>query len=187
MRQPQGGLPGVDLEAALLVRVPVYGLTINAARDRNSEPCTAKEISALRSVIGSLSWIARQGRPDLSYRVSRLQTMVKGATLGTLTEANKVVDLAIGGLDVCIRYSTGMCDFNDLGVLTVTDASLAGEPGMKSQQGRMHFLCPSSQVRDPKCEQLTVLPISFASTTIKRVCRATLQAEAYSLKPGVEA
>ena len=26
MRQPQGGLPGIDMEAALLVRVPVYGL-----------------------------------------------------------------------------------------------------------------------------------------------------------------
>ena len=80
-----------------------------------------------------------------------------------------------------------MCDFNDLGVLTVTDARFAGEPGMKSQQGRMHVLCPSSQVRDPNCEQFTVLPISFASTTIKRVCRATLQAEAYSLQSGVDA
>ena len=51
----------------------------------------------------------------------------------------------------------------------------------------MHFLCPSSQVRDPKCEQFTVFPISFASTSIKLVCRATLQAEAYSLQSGVEA
>ena len=58
---------------------------------------------------------------------------------------------------------------------------------MKSQQGRMRFLCPTSQVRDPKCEQFTVLPISFASTTIKHVCRVTLQAEAYSLQSGVEA
>ena len=77
----------------------------------------------------------------------------------------------MGGLDVCIRYPTRMCDFNDLGVLTVTDASFAGEPGMKSQQGRMHFLCLSSQVRDPKCEQFTVLPISFASTS-SSVCAA---------------
>ena len=113
--------------------------------------------------------------------------MVKGATIGTLKEANKVVDLAMAGLDVCIPYPTGMYDFNDLGVLTITDASFAGEPGMKSQQGRMRFLCPSSQVRDPKCEQFTVLPISFASTTIKRVCRATPKAEAYSLQSGVEA
>ena len=90
------------------------------------------------------------------------------------------------GLDICIRYLAGMCDFNDLGVRTVTDASFAGELGMKSQQGRMHFLCPSSQVRDPKCEKFTVLPISYVSTTIKRVCRATLQAEAYSLQSGVE-
>ena len=43
----------------------VTKITIDAARDRNSQPCTAKEISTLRSVIGSLSWIARQGPPDL--------------------------------------------------------------------------------------------------------------------------
>ena len=45
----------------------VTKITIDAARDRNSEPCTVKEISTLRSVIRSLSWIARQGRRDLSY------------------------------------------------------------------------------------------------------------------------
>ena len=89
-------------------------ITIDAARDRNSEPCTAKEVPMPRSVIGSLLWIARQGRPDLSYRVSRLQTLKK---------ANKVVDLAMGGLELCIRYPTGMCDLKDLGVLTITDAS----------------------------------------------------------------
>ena len=50
----------------------------------------------------------------------------------------------------------------------------------------MHFLCPSWRVRDPKCEQFTIPPISFASTTITRVCRATLQAEVCSLQSGVE-
>ena len=108
--------------------------------------------------------------------------MVKGAT--------KVVDLAVGGLDICIRYPTGMCDCNDLGVLTVTDASFAGEPRMKYQHGRMHFLCPSSPVKDPKSNSslffLSPL-LPPPSSVCVCVCRATLQAEAYSLQSGVEA
>ena len=31
------------------------------------------EKAQLRSVVGSLAWIARQARPDLSYKVSKLQ------------------------------------------------------------------------------------------------------------------
>ena len=85
--------------------LPAVRRTLRGQATFDSEPCTAREISTLRAVIGSLSWITRQGRPDLSYRVSRLQTMVKGATI-TLKEANKVVDLALGGLDVCIRYTS---------------------------------------------------------------------------------
>lgn len=37
------------------------------------------------------------------------------------------------------------------------------------------------------CTTFKIFPISFSSTTIKRVCRATLQAEAYSLQAGIEA
>ena len=33
------------------------------------------ENAQLRSVVGSLSWVARQARPDLSYRVSKLQSV----------------------------------------------------------------------------------------------------------------
>ena len=40
----------------------------------------------MRSVIGSLGWIARQCRPDLSYHVSRLQGVVSKATLQDLKD-----------------------------------------------------------------------------------------------------
>ena len=56
------------------------------------------ELSQLRSVVGSLSWIARQGRPDLLYRTSRLQSLTKAATVATLKESNKTVELALEGI-----------------------------------------------------------------------------------------
>ena len=183
MRQPSGGLPGVDLEAYLLIRVPVYGLcdsgrgfwkkvnhdaldaglkayyhesngrvdlVLTTHVDDFLWACTEsgqvfmdkllsrfevgkREIGRLRfcgkqfsldgkDVLidvtdnttkttyidiaksrkqseqvttgeeGSLSWISRQARPDILYRVSRLQSSIKGAKVSTLTDANKVLN-----------------------------------------------------------------------------------------------
>ncbi len=41
-------------------------------------------------------------------------------------------------------------------------------------------------MKDIGCTTFKVYPIGFSSTTIKRVCRATLQTEAYSLQAGME-
>ena len=291
MRQPRGGLPGVDPEAMLLVRVPVYGLRdsgrgfwkrvdkdakdvglkasrifpafyyhttngkvdllltthvddflwastetgdaimdrllerfevgrrerdrlrfcgkqfdragsdvlldvtdntrrityIDIAKSRKpSDPITQGEERQLRSVVGSLSWIARQGRPDILYKVSYLQSKVKGASVAILKEANKVLELALTGKDLKIRYKHGICEFMQLGVLTASDASFAAEPGMRSQQGRIHFLAPRKQLTDPSNCDFDVMLVSYSSTTIKRVCRATLQAETYALQNAQE-
>ena len=72
-------------------------------------------------------------------------------------------------------------DFMKLGVLTASDASFAGERDLKSQQGRIHFLAPAEQLIDRDNCAYDILLVSYSSTTIKRVCRATLQAETYEL------
>lgn len=38
------------------------------------DPLNAEEKTEMKSIAGSLAWIARQCRPDLSYRVSRIQS-----------------------------------------------------------------------------------------------------------------
>ena len=43
---------------------------------------------ALRSVIGSLAWVARASRPDLAYRVNALQQALVKTTVETLRDAN---------------------------------------------------------------------------------------------------
>ena len=51
---------------------------IKIKEDRKmTDPLKHDDLTQLRSVIGSLSWIARQGRPDVQYLVSRLQVSVR--------------------------------------------------------------------------------------------------------------
>ena len=48
----------------------------------------------LRSVVGSLAWVARQCRPQLSYGVNKLQSVCGTATLDDLRFANKLLQEA---------------------------------------------------------------------------------------------
>ena len=161
---------------------------ILVASDRKpNDKLTKGELTQLRSAIGSLAWIARQARPDLAYKVSYLQTCVKSATVTTLKECNKVVDLAKATMnEVKLHFTPGIVNWQDCGVLTVSDASFSNEPGYKSQQGRSHFLTSAKDLKDEAVTAYRVLPIAFSSTTMKRVCRSTLQAEAYALQSGIE-
>ena len=161
---------------------------IDIGKNRKVEDkITPGEEKQLRSVVGSLSWLSRQARPDLLYRVSRLQSSVKGASVAILQDANKVLKLAIANKDWRLRYRFKNLDFMKLGVLTASDASFAGERDLKSQQGRIHFLAPAEQLIDKDNCVYDILLVSYSSTTIKRVCRATLQAETYALQNAQEA
>ena len=94
--------------------------------------------------------------------------------------------MALKGRDLKLRYRNGPFEFERLGVLTASDASFAGESKDRSQQGRIHFLAPTHQLSDPDCSEYDVMVVSFSSTTIKRVCRTTLQAETYALQNAQE-
>ena len=57
----------------------------------------------------------------------------------------------------------------------------------RSQQGRFHFVIDTNEAKNPRNTEYRVLPLSFGSTTIRRVCGSTLQAETYALQHGLEA
>ncbi|CAE7470541.1 GIP [Symbiodinium pilosum] len=86
---------------------------IDIAKSRKqSEQVTTGEERQPRSVVGSLSWISRQARPDILYRVFRLQSSIKGAKVSTLTDANKVLKMALDTKDLKITYRhSGNLDF----------------------------------------------------------------------------
>ena len=68
-------------------------INIPAGR-KATDHATEAEVMSLRSVVGSLAWIARFARPDLCYRVNSLQRSCSKETIADLKEANRVVELA---------------------------------------------------------------------------------------------
>ena len=66
-----------------------------APRRKAGEPLTEKDKTQLKSVAGMLSWVTRQCRPDLAFRLSRMQSASNGGTVADPREANKAVDYAL--------------------------------------------------------------------------------------------
>ena len=151
---------------------------------KGTDVVTEKELTSLRSVTGSLAWVARYCRADLAYKVNELQRLCNPkATVSDLRLANKAVELAHQNQNMKLVYKADWIDWKDLAVVTYSDASFANEPGYKSQQGRIHYLSTASRLTE---KDHSIHVIGFASSTLKRVCRATLQAESYALQSAVE-
>ena len=76
------------------------------ASKKLTDKCNATENTALRSVVASLAWVARQVRPMLSFRVSKLQSRAGKATVKDMRECNKVLEYAIETSGEGIFYSS---------------------------------------------------------------------------------
>ena len=150
---------------------------------KTTDRATETEVTSLRSVVGSLAWVARFARPDLCYRVNSLQRACATATVADLKEANRVVDLAQVDQERALYFPAGMLDWHDICIVTFSDASFAQESGFRSQQGRLHYLTTESKADE---NRHIAHVISYGSTTIKRVCRSTLASETYAMQTAVE-
>lgn len=150
------------------------------------------EIAQLRSVVGSLAWLSRVCRPDLAFGVNQLQSVQQAARVQDLVQANKMLSLSLATKDKGIFYKAKPFKFEDAILLSVNDASHAAsfeeiKPGYvgghRSQSGRLLFLA-SPQFREEGKGHVHLL--EWHSTTIRRVCRSTMQAETLSLQLGSE-
>eukprot|EP00439_Symbiodinium_sp_Y106_P002780 s7959_g1.t1 len=150
---------------------------------KTTDRATQAEVTSLRSVVGSLAWVARFARPDLCYRVNSLQRACATAAVADLKEANRVVDLAQADQERALYFPASVLDWHDICVVTFSDASSAQESGFRSQQGRLHYLTTESKADENKH---IAHVISYGSTTIKRVCRSTLASETYAMQTAVE-
>jgi hypothetical protein len=101
---------------------------INVAHGRKmTDRLNESEKSQLKSVAGSLSWVARQCRPDLSYRVSKMQSCATHGCVRDLKEVNKVLEYAKNTADKGLTFKSGVLDWNNMVSCVVTDASHANE------------------------------------------------------------
>ena len=123
VRQHEDGRVTVGQRDACLAIEPVE---IDAARRKNTtSPLNPEEITELRSCIGSLSWLARQIRPDLCYVVSCLAQSIGSPTVATLVLARQAVTRAKDHADFELVFYPGNLDIDSCRIFAVTDASLA--------------------------------------------------------------
>jgi hypothetical protein len=146
----------------------------------------------MRSVIGSLGWIARQCRPDLSYEVSKGQSVVSKATIKDLKEANQAVEKAHEYSEKGIIWSSDAVSWDTAFVLTISDASFAQETVIEGDgKEKPHRTQKAYMIMlvDPDIlskETAGCHVWTWRSLTDKRVVRATLQAEAHGMLSGTE-
>ena len=184
----------------------VKKIAVTTQRRRDPEAkCTAEEISALRGRYGSLSWLQRQTRPDLSYASSKGQTAMSAPTVADILTCNRAVDKAHERKDFVLRFRGGAIDWATAEVVCTTDASHAGEEDIvlnecsgdaatecleresfRSQKGMVVMLSESRE-KGNGAGKTNVYPMEWKSQVEKRVCRSTLQAETYALSTGTEA
>ena len=93
------------------------------------------------------------------------------------------MDLAKADAGISMFYPAGKFSWHDACVVSFSDASHAGEEGLQSQQGRFHYITSEKMVDS---NEHVAHIIGYGSTTIRRVCRSTLQAETYAMRSAVE-
>ena len=81
------------------------------------EPVRDHEIAQLRSVVGSLAWVAGQCRPQLSYGVNKLQSVCGTATLDHLRFANKLLQEAKDSPDDGLFFKSGLFTWDKMEIL----------------------------------------------------------------------
>ena len=135
--------------------------------------------------------MGRQVRPDLCYRVSRLQTLVGKCTTKEMKEANTILEYALQTSEQGIYFASSCFAWDDMVVCSIGDASFGNDKVLvhdeyedgRSQQGYIIALASPSILND---EVSIIHPITWSSTTINRACRSTLMAETFAMTKGTE-
>ena len=106
----------------LYVAEKVHPIPVDRKRKQQKMSyCTEAEITALRALLGSLSWLAKESRPDLAGKVALLQQSMPRPYVQDLIDANAVAKEAKDFPEIGIVINP--ISPEHLRVGTVTDAS----------------------------------------------------------------
>ena len=152
-------------------------IKINMERRKQvDQAVTEEERQQLRALIGSLQYAAVHTRPDLSSRLSMLQSSINQATVGTLTTSNQALHEAKKHHDVTIKIQPIPIEM--LRFLAFSDASFALKSNPSSHTGTLIMATHKDIGKNTTCP---VNPMSWGCKKIQRVVTSTLAAETTSL------
>ena len=142
---------------------------------RSSE-LSSRERKEFRSLIGQLSWIATQTRPDIAFDVCELSGHCKNATVADAVKLNKTISRVVGNR-FCLLFER-LSAVEDCIIECFSDASFGNLSDGGSQGGFVIFL------RDGEGRRC---PIYWQSRRLRRVVKSTLSAETLVLVECAEA
>ena len=114
--QGDGRFVGKDIrcqpDGSFLVHQPMFARKMQpislskSRRQENLAFCDENEMSQLRGLLGSSSWLSRDTWPDLAGRVALLQQCMPNPYIHDIAEANTLVKEAIQFADLCLTHDS---------------------------------------------------------------------------------
>ena len=130
-----------------------------------------EEKKQMASILGQLNWMGRQGRYDLSFGVSHVQQLMATGKKTAIEWLNKVVYRA--QQETCQKVPKLEGSWDDMIVLSASDAAFGAQPGGHSQGGLVIAIAEKKILEGEG--QLCIL--EAASMKIQRVVRCSMSAE----------
>ena len=137
------------------------------------KPLSSPELTALRGLMGSLSWPAVQSSPHLQASTSMLAGDVSKGLASTVFEANKLLNFAKANADVGLSFEP-LGPLSDWRLVTAFDASFCGRADGTSQGGYFVLLAPKGILETGE-DVYHIL--DWRSFKLPRVARSSLAAE----------
>lgn len=151
------------------------------AKGRKAEDsATQEEKDLTRAAVGSITWAAKEGRPDAAAIASLVASNLTRLTVQDIRDLNKAIEQLQSRSDLCLRVQPIRPERLGWGV--ITDASFANASQGKSQ-GAYAVVAYDIEVLEKgegKCNLL-----HWRSGKIQRVANSTLAAETQSLSRGL--
>ena len=145
---------------------------------KKQEDLTEEERTNLRQMAGSLNWIVRGTRPDLSFELIDISTKFRAGKVEDLMKINKL--LAGVKESRAEIFLPNLEDIESCCLISFTDASLGNlNSGTDSTGGYLVFLVNQTSGN--------AAILDWQSNKVRRVVRSTLAAETLSLCEGLEA
>ena len=172
----QHGDNSITLSQSTYVR-KINPISIECNRKSQLElPVTESERLALRGVIGSLQYAAINTRPDLSSKLSFLQSAINSAKIETLMEANKVLHEAKRHHDVTITIKP--IPPQNFRLMAFSDASFSSAKKPDSHAGSIIVGTHQDINHGHQCP---ISPLTWGCQKIQKVVTSTLSAETMAL------
>ena len=152
--------------------------------NRKTQPdlkVTEDERLFLRGVIGSLQYAVINTRPDLSSRLSMLQSQINSATIETLQEANRVLHEAKTYHDMTITIKP--IPVEHFRFMAFSDASFSSKSKPDSHAG---LIIVATHQDILKNFQRPISPLTRGCRKIQKVVTSTLLAETMSLASALD-